>query len=77
MSDPLDPANIKGILSLFNFQLNKIKYLIIQYFSDELQHDETPMGTMKRNQIRKELLEFAHKKSVNNNIPNGTRLPQE
>lgn len=77
MSDPLDPANIKGILSLFNFQLDKIKYLIIEYFSDELQHDETPMGAMKRNQIRKELLEFAHKKSVNNNIPNGTRLPQE
>jgi hypothetical protein len=41
--------------------IDKIKKLIIEYFSDNLQTDDTPMGAMKRNQIRKELLEFASK----------------
>ena len=54
--------DLKGIVKLFNFKMDGIKYLIVEYFSDELQNDETPMGAMKRNQIRKELLEFAHKK---------------
>ena len=39
-----------------------IKELIIEFFSDNLQTDETPIGAMRRNQIRKELLEFAHKR---------------
>lgn len=39
--------------------IDKIKKIIIEYFSDNLQMDETPIGAMKRNQIRKELLEFA------------------
>jgi hypothetical protein len=41
-------------------QKSKIRRLIIEFFSDDLQMDETPIGAMKRNQIRKELLEFAH-----------------
>lgn len=43
------------------YNINNIKLLIQVYFSDEVQIDETPMGAMRRNQIRKELLEFAHK----------------
>jgi hypothetical protein len=42
-------------------KVDEIKNLISQYFSNELQDNETPMGAMKRNQIRKELLEFAAK----------------
>ena len=41
--------------------INNIKLLIKVNFSDEVQMDETPMGAMRRNQIRKELLEFARK----------------
>jgi hypothetical protein len=41
--------------------VNNIKLLIKVYFSDEVQMDETPMGAMRRNQIRKELLDFANK----------------
>ncbi len=41
--------------------INNIKLLIKVYFSDEVQMDETPMGAMRRNQIRKELLQFADK----------------
>ena len=41
--------------------INNIKLLIKVNFSDEVQMDETPMGAMRRNQIRKELLEFANK----------------
>ena len=44
-----------------NDRINRIKILIQVYFSDEVQLDETPMGAMRRNQIRKELLEFASK----------------
>ena len=54
--------DLKGIVKLFTSKMDNIKHLIVEYFSDELQHDETPMGAMKRNQIRKDLLEFAHKK---------------
>jgi hypothetical protein len=43
-----------------NDSINRIKILIQAYFSDEVQMDETSMGGMRRNQIRKELLEFAH-----------------
>ena len=41
--------------------INNIKLLIKVNFSDEVQMDETPMGAMRRNQIRKELLDFANK----------------
>lgn len=41
--------------------INNIKLLIKVYFSDDVQRDETPMGAMRRNQIRKELLQFADK----------------
>ena len=53
--------DLKGIVKLFTSKMDNIKHLIVEYFSDELQNDETPMGAMKRNQIRKELLEFARK----------------
>lgn len=55
--DPIQYAQEKMIKQIDN--INNIKLLIKVYFSDEVQIDETPMGAMRRNQIRKELLEFA------------------
>jgi len=52
---------IKELSDSYKYHIDKLKVLISQYFSDKLQDDETPMGAMKRNQIRKELLEFASK----------------
>jgi len=52
---------IKELSDSYKYHIDKLKVLISQYLSDELQDDETPMGAMKRNQIRKELLEFASK----------------
>jgi hypothetical protein len=56
--DPIEYGQ-KLIIEELN-QKSKIRRLIIEFFSDDLQMDETPIGAMKRNQIRKELLEFAH-----------------
>ena len=50
---------IKELSDSYKYHIDKLKVLISQYFSDKLQNDETPMGAMKRNQIRKELLDFA------------------
>ena len=36
-----------------------IKSYILRYFSDELQYDESPVGAMERNQLKKWLLEWA------------------
>lgn len=52
---------IKDLTDSYKYHIDKLKELIKEYFSDNLQMDETPMGAMRRNQIRKELLEFAHK----------------
>jgi hypothetical protein len=57
--DPIRYAQQKIIKQIDN--VNNIKLLIKVYFSDEVQMDETPMGAMRRNQIRKELLQFADK----------------
>jgi hypothetical protein len=57
--DPIRYAQQKIIKQIDN--INNIKLLIKVNFSDEVQRDETPMGAMRRNQIRKELLEFANK----------------
>lgn len=35
------------------------KAYIQRYFSDELQYDETPVGSLERNQLKKWLLEWA------------------
>jgi hypothetical protein len=64
--DPIEYAkeklvNIIDEVGEINDRINRIKILIQAYFSDEVQMDETPMGAMRRNQIRKELLEFANK----------------
>lgn len=65
-TDPLGYAT-KKLSSLIdkveetNNRINNIKLLIKVNFSDEVQMDETPMGAMRRNQIRKELLEFANR----------------
>lgn len=65
-TDPLGYAT-KKLSSLIdkveetNNRINNIKLLIKVNFSDEVQMDETPMGAMRRNQIRKELLDFANK----------------
>jgi hypothetical protein len=60
MKDPIGYAQSKLVEEINNNI--KIKELLIEYFSDNLQMDESPMGAMKRNQIRKELLEFANGK---------------
>jgi hypothetical protein len=52
---------IKELSDSYKYHIDKLKVLISQYFSDKLQNDETPMGAMKRNQIRKELLDFAQR----------------
>lgn len=64
--DPIEYAKEKLLNMIdevgeINDRINRIKILIKVYFSDEVQMDETPMGAMRRNQIRKELLEFAAK----------------
>ena len=57
--DPIQYAQEKMIKQIDN--INNIKLLIKVNFSDEVLMDETPMGAMRRNQIRKELLEFANR----------------
>ena len=57
--DPIQYAQEEMIKQIDN--INNIKLLIKVNFSDEVQMDETPMGAMRRNQIRKELLEFANR----------------
>jgi hypothetical protein len=57
MKDPVKYAQSIAMEQIDN--INNIKLLIKVYFSDDVQMDETPMGAMRRNQIRKELLEFA------------------
>ena len=52
---------LKDLTDSYKHEINKIKILVQAYFSDEVQMDETPMGAMRRNQLRKELLEFARK----------------
>jgi hypothetical protein len=65
-TDPLGHAT-KKLSSLIdkveetNNRINNIKLLIKVNFSDEVQMDKTPMGAMRRNQIRKELLDFANR----------------
>jgi len=58
--DPIQYAQQEIIKQIDN--VNNIKLLIKVYFSDEVQRDETPMGAMRRNQIRKELLDFTDSK---------------
>ena len=50
---------LEAIVPTDRNQINNIKSIIKQYFSDEMQTDETPMGALKRNQIVKQLLDFA------------------
>ena len=40
-----------------------IKSYILRLFSDELQYDETPVGALERNQLKKWLLEWARTES--------------
>ena len=52
---------LKDLTDSYKHEINKIKILVQVYFSDEVQMDETPVGAMRRNQLRKELLDFANK----------------
>ena len=54
-------AAIQDLTDSYKYHINKIKILVQAYFSDEVQRDETPIGAMRRNQLRKELMEFACK----------------
>ena len=65
-NDPIEYAKNKLINMIdqvdeINLAIDHVRYLIREYFSDNLQMDESPVGAMKRLQIRKELLEFANK----------------
>ena len=51
---------IKELTDSYKYHIDKLKVLIKEYFSD-LQSDESPIGAMRRLQIRKELLEFANR----------------
>jgi hypothetical protein len=51
---------IKDLTDSYKYQIDILKGLIKEYFSD-LQSDPTNLGSMRRLQIRKELLDFAHK----------------
>ena len=51
---------IKDLTDSYTYQIDILKGLIKEYFSD-LQSDPTNLGSMRRLQIRKELLDFAHK----------------
>jgi hypothetical protein len=55
----IDIKDLGDIVRTDSNQINNIKSIIKQYFSDEMQTDETPMGALKRNQIVKQLLDFA------------------
>lgn len=52
---------IEDLTSSYKYAIQGIKDKIKAYFSDEIQMDETPMGALKRNQIRKELVDFANR----------------
>lgn len=52
---------INDITETLKYHIDELKKSIIEYFSNELQHDETPAGALKRNQIKNKLLEFANK----------------
>jgi hypothetical protein len=42
--------------------INDIQNAIQEYFSDIVQHDESPVGAIIRTQLRTKLLDFARKK---------------
>jgi len=52
---------LKDLTDSYKYQIDRLKGLILDYFCDNLQRDETAIGAMKRNQIRKELLDFAQR----------------
>lgn len=55
-------AALNDITDSYKYQIRRVQDLIDQYFSDDVQMDESPIAAMRRLQIRKELLEFASKK---------------
>lgn len=52
---------IDNLIESYTYQINNLKNIIKEYFSDNLQMDETTVGAMRRYQLRKELLDFANK----------------
>ena len=52
---------IKDLTDSYKYQIDRLKGLILDYFCDNLQTDETAIGAMRRNQIRRELLDFAQR----------------
>jgi len=55
-------SNSATIISNMNKDA-KIKDAILQYFSNSLQYDETPVAALKRYQLQKMLLEWARTES--------------
>jgi len=50
--------NTEDILEIINDVQNTIQ----EYFSDIVQYDESPVGAIRRSQLRTKLLDFARKK---------------
>jgi len=42
--------------------IDDVQNAIQEYFSDLVQHDESPVGAIIRTQLRRKLLDFARKK---------------
>jgi len=47
---------------LNKIDINDIQNTIQEYFSDIVQYDESPIGAIRRSQLRTKLLDFARKK---------------
>lgn len=55
-------AALNDITDSYKYQIRRVQDLIEEYFSDSVQMDESPIAAMKRNQLRRELLDFASRK---------------
>jgi hypothetical protein len=49
---------IKNSIDASMLRIDEVKVSIREYFSDELQNDESPVAAARRNKIKKSLLEF-------------------
>lgn len=63
MTVPLKVPIINTVMSVLA-QYEVLKCLVRVYFSDELQHNETPAAAKKRQEILKEILEIAEGKNI-------------
>ncbi len=53
-----------------------VKKAVIEYFSEELQNDETPRGAQRRNDLKKQVLSWATGKHMVRNIMSGEMVEE-